>query len=252
MSPGLAEFRRYRDDVIARSQGIASVTRVFVGMGTCGIAAGAGDLYQALVTRLNAAGRDAQAVELVKVGCIGMCEQEALVDVQHPGRPRVTYGRVTPEMIPRIVEQDILGGEPVTEWVVGTITDESRPYHDLGFFSKQQRVVLQYCGFIDPEKVDDYIARGGYAALVKVLTGMTPEQVIEEVSKSGLRGRGGAGFPTGSKWRFARRSPGAKKYIVCNGDEGDPGAFMDRSVLEGDPHAVLEGMMITAYAIGAD
>jgi NADH:ubiquinone oxidoreductase subunit F (NADH-binding)/(2Fe-2S) ferredoxin len=181
-----------------------------------------------------------------------MCEQEALVDVQLPDQPRITYGKVTPDMVSRIVDQHVLGKSPVEEWVVGSIVDEARPYQDLGFFSKQRRMVLQNCGFIDPESIEDYIARDGYSALVKAFTCMSPDQVIEEVSRSGLRGRGGAGFPTGLKWRLTRASRADKKYIVCNGDEGDPGAFMDRSILEGDPHAVLEGMLLAAYAIGAD
>jgi NADH-quinone oxidoreductase subunit F len=216
-------------------------------MGTCGIAAGAEDLWNELKSQL-----DGTDVEMVRVGCIGMCEKEALVDVEIPGKGRFTYGNVTVDRVSRIVAEHVKVGAPIKEWLVGTVGAKDEPYKDLGFYSKQRRVVLQNCGFIDPERVEDYIRNGGYSALVKVFSGMTPDDVVNEVQKSGLRGRGGAGFPTGLKWKFAKQSAGPKKYIVCNGDEGDPGAFMDRSVLEGDPHAVLEGMMIAAYAIGAD
>jgi NADH-quinone oxidoreductase subunit F len=241
----LAEFIRYRDGVI--STPLPEKTRVYVGMGTCGIAAGAEDLWAELKSQL-----EGTAVEMVRVGCIGMCEKEALVDVEIPSKGRFTYGNVTKDMIERIVLEHIKGGTPITKWLIGTVGSKEAPYKDLGFYSKQRRVVLQNCGFIDPERVEDYIRNGGYGALIKALSTMSPDDVVSEVQKSGLRGRGGAGFPTGLKWKFARQSAGTKKYIVCNGDEGDPGAFMDRSVLEGDPHAVLEGMMIAAYAIGAD
>ena len=125
-------------------------------------------------------------------------------------------------------------------------------YSDMNFFKKQNRIALRNCGYINPEEIKDYIARGGYESLAKAVTEMTPEQVIEEVKSAGLRGRGGGGFPSGLKWDFARRAHGEKKYVICNADEGDPGAFMDRSILEGDPHSLIEGMAIAAYAIGAD
>ncbi|MEW6228765.1 MAG: NADH-quinone oxidoreductase subunit NuoF, partial [Bacillota bacterium] len=241
--------RELRKALTSRVRREDAPARVIVGMGTCGIAAGAGEVFEALQRELQEAG---VAATLERTGCIGMCEQEVLVDVVLVGSPRVTYGRVTPEMVERIVADHIVGGKPVAEWVVGEILDEARPYRDLPFYSKQHRVVLRNCGFIDPENIDEALVRGGYAALSKVLSEMAPDDVIEEVKKSGLRGRGGAGFPTGMKWQFTKKSAGERKFVVCNADEGDPGAFMDRSVLEGDPHAVLEGMTIAAYAIGAE
>ncbi len=159
------------------------------------------------------------------------------------------YGDVTPLKVPDIVSKHLVGGEPVEDWLILGDGIEGVESELIG---KQTRIVLRNCGVIDPESIDDYIATDGYAALRKVLAESTPTDVIETVKASGLRGRGGAGFSTGMKWQFAQGAPGDKKYIVCNADEGDPGAFMDRSVLEGDPHSVLEGMAICAYAIGAD
>ena len=188
---------------------------------------------------------------VVETGCHGMCEMGPVVVIYPEG---AFYCRVTPEDVAEIVEEHLYKGRIVTRLLYTVPEDmEKVPYYrDIPFYSKQHRVVLSNCGYIDPEKIEEYIARDGYMALGKALYEMTPEQVLEEVKKSGLRGRGGAGFPTGLKWEFARKATGDKKYIVCNADEGDPGAFMDRSTLEGDPHSVIEGMAIGAYAIGAD
>lgn len=193
----------------------------------------------------------ADEINVVQTGCHGFCENGPLVIVYPEG---TFYVRVKPEDVPEIVEEHLYKGRIVERLLYHEPTTGKKipTYHEIDFYKKQKRVVLAKCGAIDPEKIEEYIAMGGYEALAKVLTTMTPEQVIEEVKKSGLRGRGGAGFPTGMKWQFAHASKGDKKYIICNADEGDPGAFMDRSVLEGDPHAVLEGMAIGAYAIGAD
>ncbi len=222
--------------------------RIIVGMGTCGLAAGARDLYTFL--RREVARRRLDA-EVKPVGCIGMCENEVLVDVQLPGESRVTYGNMDVERARRVLEELLEGGRAVEEWVVGIIDDEAHPYRDLPFYRKQERFVLARSGFIDPNSIDDYLSREGYRALKRVLEEMGPEEVVEVIKTSGLRGRGGAGFPTGTKWELCRKAPGHPKYIICNADEGDPGAFMDRTILEGDPHAVLEGMVIGAYAIGA-
>jgi len=173
-----------------------------------------------------------------------MCYNEPLVEVLSPQQERTFYGKVTPDMVDRIINEHIIGGKPVTDWVI--LDKEIN-----GLLGKQKRIVLRNCGKIDPEFIDDYLAADGYKAIEKALTSMSPQEVIAEVTNSGLRGRGGAGFPTGIKWGFARKSPGTEKYIICNADEGDPGAFMDRSVLEGDPHSVIEGMLIAGYAIGA-
>ncbi len=212
-----------------------------VGLASCGVAAGGREVYDALSTKLSQSGVKA---ELKQTGCIGMCYNEVLVEVSSPDGGHVFYRHITTEKVNRMVEEHLIGGQPATEWVI--------PDEEIGnFLAKQRRIVLRNCGVIDPESIDDYLAAGGYKAIEKVLSSMSPQEVIDEVTKSGLRGRGGAGFPTGVKWNFARKSPGSQKYIICNADEGDPGAFMDRSVLESDPHSVLEGMLIASYAIGA-
>jgi NADH-quinone oxidoreductase subunit F len=180
-----------------------------------------------------------------------MCYREPLVEVRENGT-RVLYGEVTPERADEILARHVLGGEAIDEWVVYREgPGAERGGAELDFMAAQERIVLRNCGVIDPESIADYEAAGGYQALRKALTEMTPAQVIDEVKASGLRGRGGAGFPTGLKWSFAAGNAADAKYVVCNADEGDPGAFMDRSVLEGDPHSVLEGMIICARAIGA-
>ena len=211
---------------------------VSVGLATCGIAAGAEAVYARLVTSL-AERRLPTTVK--RVGCVGMCYNEPLIDITTKDGGHYRYGRVRAEDVERIVVQHLVGGEPVQELLVS----------EDGFFTRQVRIVLENCGLIDPESLDEYRARGGYEGLARALAEMTPQQVIEEVKASGLRGRGGAGFLTATKWSFAARERAPDKMLVCNGDEGDPGAFMDRSVLEGDPHRVLEGMAIGAYAIGA-
>ncbi|MFC2021292.1 NADH-quinone oxidoreductase subunit F, partial [Chloroflexota bacterium] len=182
-------------------------------------------------------------------GCHGCCEQGPIVIVEPEG---IFYAQVKVSDVPEIVENHLKNNQPVQRlFYKDPNTKEAiAHYRDIPFYSKQQRVILRNCGHINPEEIDDYISVGGYQALKKAMK-MTPNEVIEEVKKAGLRGRGGAGFPTGQKWDFCRRAPGDQKYMVCNADEGDPGAFMDRSALEADPHSVLEGMTIAAYAIGA-
>jgi NADH-quinone oxidoreductase subunit F len=214
---------------------------VRVGMASCGIAAGARKVFDALTVKLPALGT---RIELKKTGCMGMCYNEPLVEVVSPVGQSTLYIRVTPESVERIINEHIIGGWPVNELAISHVEWDS-------LMGKQKRIVLRNCGVIDPENIDDYIAAGGYEALRKALTTMTPEDVINEVLKAGLRGRGGAGFPTDVKWSLARKAAGNPKYIVCNADEGDPGAFMNRNVLESDPHAVLEGMLIAGYTIGA-
>ncbi len=223
-----------------------SVAQVTVGLSSCGIAAGAAEVMTALEREIAARKLD---VRLRRTGCVGMCYNEPIVDVDMPGQGRQTYGGVTAEQVGRIVEEHLVGGKPVDEWLVRA---EGRDLPDEAYYDQQVRLVLRNAGRIDPESIDEYIETGGYAALEKALTSMTPDDVIEQVKESGLRGRGGAGFPTGVKWGLAKKSPGEKKYVIVNADEGDPGAFMDRSILEGDPHSVLEGLAIAAFAIGAD
>ncbi|MBQ7536329.1 MAG: NADH-quinone oxidoreductase subunit NuoF [Stomatobaculum sp.] len=191
-------------------------------------------------------------VAVVQTGCFGLCENGPVMIVYPEGS---FYARVTPEDIPEIVSEHLLKGRIVTRLLYQESVDEEnntiKSLDNTPFYKKQKRVALRNCGIINPEIIDEYIAVDGYQALGKVLTEMKPQDVIDVLSKSGLRGRGGAGFPTGTKWSFAAAQPGPEKYVCCNADEGDPGAFMDRSVLEGDPHVVLEAMTIAGYAIGA-
>ena len=216
--------------------------KVVVGQGSCGIATGAkktSDEFQRIVAEKNLSN-----VVIDKTGCIGTCYLEPIVDVYNDeGALEARYVKCTTDKVERIVEEHLMGGKPVEEYVI--------PAEDEAFLSQQQRIVLRNCGQINPEKIEEYIATGGYEAARKVITSMTPDEVIEEIKVSGLRGRGGAGFPTWLKWNAIKSNKGAQKYMVCNADEGDPGAFMDRSVLEGDPHSLLEGMIIGGFAAGA-
>jgi len=224
--------------------------RVVVGMATCGQSAGARRVMETLKKDVAELGLD--NVNVAVTGCVGMCTYEPILEVLETGKKKVTYIRMDPEKTARVVKEHLQGGKPVLDYTVGhDHAGNLKNLEDLQFYAKQERIVLRNCGTIDPENIHEYIARDGYAALRKALLEMTPETVIDEMKKSGLRGRGGAGFPTGLKWGFAAPNKADQKYIICNADEGDPGAFMDRSVLEGDPHAVLEAMAIGGYAIGA-
>ena len=215
--------------------------KIIVGEGSCGIAAGAGKVYDELRALLQP-GED---ITLGVTGCIGMCFLEPIVDIRNEKKELVRrLVHVRPEDAETIV--DALRSGDLSRLDGLTIQDE-----DAAFLSAQPRIALRRCGVIDPTSIDEYLAEGGYEALKKVLTTMTPEQVIEEIKISGLAGRGGAGFPTWFKWNAARQSEGEEKYLICNADEGDPGAFMDRAVIESDPHDLIEGMLIAAYAIGA-
>ncbi len=223
----------------------AEKRKLVIGYGSCGIAAGANKVYDRLKELLKSENID---MEISETGCIGMCFREVLVEIREPDGNSYIYGDVTPDRVDKIVESHIKNNTPIKEWIVKSNVVEGS---ENKFFSKQKRIVLRNCGEINPESIDEYLNRDGYKALEKVLKELTPEDVIDKIFRSGLRGRGGAGFPTGLKWRFTRQSNDPIKYVVCNADEGDPGAFMDRSVLEGDPHSVLEGLTIAAYAIGA-
>lgn len=222
--------------------------KVIVGMGTCGLSAGAQEVYNKIEEFHRKNGGD---FELTRAGCIGMCYVEPLVEVRE-GDSRVIYGEVEPESVEELLEEHIKNGKVIKEKVVlelGTEEEAAGPQSD--FYNLQTRIVLRNCGTINPEKIGEYEEAGGYQGLKKALLEMEPDQIIEEVTESGLRGRGGGGFPTGFKWSLAARNESDMKYVICNADEGDPGAFMDRSVLEGDPHSVLEGMIICGKAIGA-
>ncbi|MCI8587272.1 MAG: NADH-quinone oxidoreductase subunit F, partial [Clostridia bacterium] len=194
--------------------------------------------------------KNIENVRVIMTGCFGLCSKGPIVII----RPEETfYAHVKPEDCEEIIQSHICEGKKVERLLCkdinGTIVSK---LDDLNFYKKQKRIALKNCGLIDPENIDEYIAFDGYKALEEVLTKMTSEEVIDAITKSGLRGRGGAGFPTGKKWSFAKQEENEQKYIVCNADEGDPGAFMDRSILEGDPHCVLEAMAIAGYAIGAN
>lgn len=249
----MMDFKEMRRQAISQSEAMlaGSKPRVLIGTGTCGTAAGADDILKTLHEELDKNGLEA---DIVQVGCIGLCYAEPLIEIIKPGRPSVFYGNLTPELMSEIVRDYLVGNNPRPDLALGTRgegTLQGIPrLFDLPVLKPQVRIALRNCGNIDPADINQYIAEGGYAGLAKALK-MDQQQVIEEVKKSGLRGRGGAGFSTGLKWQFCHDAPGTQKYIICNADEGDPGAFMDRAVLEGDPHAVLEGMLIGAYAIGA-
>ena len=226
-------------------------SHVLVCGGTGCSSSGSAKLIERFEEQLKEKGLDKE-VKVVRTGCFGLCEAGPVVIVYPEG---TFYSRVKVEDVDEIVSEHLLKGRKVQHLVyVDHKTHESsvqKSLNEIGFYKQQKRVALRNCGVIDPENIDEYIAFDGYQALAKALTEMTPEQVIQEVLDSGLRGRGGAGFPTGKKWQFARASKAENKYFVCNADEGDPGAFMDRSLLEGDPHAILEAMAIGGYAIGA-
>ena len=214
--------------------------KVVIGQGSCGVATGARKTAAEFEKQIAEKNLD---VKIDITGCVGTCYLEPIVDVYEDSGKMTRYVKVQPENVAEIVDSHLAGGKPAENV---EISDE-----DKEFINKQHRVVLRNCGLINPEKIEEYTAVGGYKAAEKAVTQMTPDEVIEEIKISGLRGRGGAGFPTWFKWNAAKSSPGKEKYIVCNADEGDPGAFMDRSVLEGDPHSLLEGMIIGGYAMGA-
>ena len=243
------------EDKIAVLRG-EKVTRplIRVGAGTCGCGAGADKTRNILRNHLA---EKKIAADVMEVGCIGLCSEEPIVDIQLPNRARVYFRQVTPDKIIHLVDE-VLAGRIPRDLVLGQmVINGYEPWanvltmENLPFFAKQTRLVLRNCGLINPHSIEEYVARGGYAGLYKALQTMTPEEVCALVEASGLRGRGGGGFPTGTKWRFARQTKADVKYLICNADEGDPGAFMDRALIEGDPFRVLEGMTIAAYAIGS-
>ena len=241
--------------------------QVLVGIATCALAAGARDAMDAAKAALN--GND--GVTLGQVGCVGCCSVEPLMEVRKPGEPPRLYVNVDAGRAAEIIRRDVMGGQPIPEWQIEAIEGLGTPakgaatgaqdsevidrftrdWRRLDYFNRQTRICLRNVGRVDPENIDDYLTVGGYAALAKCLGELSPQEVIDIIKAAGLRGRGGAGFPTGLKWQFTHNAPGETKYVVCNADEGDPGAFMDRSTLEGDPHSVVEALAICAYAIGA-
>ncbi len=235
--------------------------RVIVCAGTGCVASGAYKIFQALVEQVRAAGlpvitefrpeEEGGVVRLNKSGCQGFCQMGPLVTVLPEN---LLYNKVRKEDVTEIVSETLVAGRPVERllYVDAATKKRCRGVEEIPFYQRQQRFVLRSCGTVDPESIEEYVYHGGYAAAKKAFLQMTPEQICQEITRSGLRGRGGGGFPTGRKWEAARSQPEGKKYVICNADEGDPGAFMNRSVMEGNPHSVLEGLMIAARAIGAD
>ncbi|MCB2146817.1 MAG: 4Fe-4S binding protein [Deltaproteobacteria bacterium] len=240
--------------------------KVNIGMASCGIAAGA----RASFDKAEAAFSGDDGITICQTGCIGFCEQEPLVEILADGKPRVMYKNITEEKIVDAIEDYRQGLFEKKKWILGQMRKplgimedgtenpvakvsphEGIPFlEEIPFYSKQVKIALRNCGYIDPDTIDEYIARGGYSALLKALKKMKAKEIIDEVKASGLRGRGGGGFPTGIKWATCAKHDG-ERSIICNADEGDPGAYMDRSILEGDPHSVIEGMLIAAVAIGS-
>ena len=242
--------------------------KVLIGSASCGLAAGAEDVESAALAAIGELGIDA---DVSRTGCIGFCDREPIVDLRLPSGPRLSFEKMTPGKVKNLLESYATGKDLSPKHALCRFQSEEhveaddvhsyplsangvsaiREWTEVDFYGKQQRVILRNCGSIDPLNIEEAIARGAYRGAQHVLTSKTPDEVIDQVLESGLRGRGGGGFPTGKKWQTARDTESEMKYVICNADEGDPGAFMDRSVLEGDPHAVLEGMLIGAYAIGA-
>ena len=222
-----------------------SKTTVIVGLGSCGLAAGAGKTYEEF-QRIKQA--DKLDFEIKKTSCVGMCFREPLVEIIDEGG-KFLYGNVDATRVDEIIEKHIKNFSPIPEFI---ISSEKYKSPDAIFLEEQTKITLRNCGHIDPESIEEYEARQGYQALRKISNAnMQPDKVIQNILDSGIRGRGGGGFPTGMKWKFARNYQSEQKFVICNADEGDPGAFMDRSILEGDPHSVIEGMIICGYAIGA-
>ena len=225
---------------------------VRVGTALCGLAAGAGATAEAFRRELSAQGIDGTVSE---VGCMGLCYAEPLVDIKTPAGPRIFYSNMTPDQVPHLVQSSLVTGQPIMGLAIATLGAEHWPelpeLPDLPMMKGQVRIALRNAGHIDPTDLHQYIAAGGYAALDRALSEMTPQEVQEQVVVSGLRGRGGAAFSTGTKWRFLMGSPGPVKYVLCNCEEGDPGAFNDKGILESDPHMLIEGMILAGYATGA-
>ncbi|MBU1537176.1 NADH-quinone oxidoreductase subunit F, partial [Myxococcota bacterium] len=226
------------------AQATPSRPKLIVGLGTCGIAAGAEKVYNLFKNKLEAAGSD---VELSITGCNGMCHNEPIAEFVDAQGNTFLYGALSEKKAELVFDKHIVGGTPMDKFLLHCDDDSTGPGK---FNAKQRKIVLRNCGVINPESLEEYLAVSGYEGLKKAME-KGPDWIVQEVKDSGLRGRGGAGFSTGMKWMFTQKAVGEKKYIICNADEGDPGAFMDRSVLESDPHSVLEGMAVCAFATGA-
>lgn len=241
-------------------------TKVIIGMASCGIAAGGKAAFEKAIQEFP----EGNGIKIAQTGCLGFCEKEPLVEIAGKGKPRVIYNNITEDRIADVVNGYLENDFKKTKWILGQLRDprslletniknpldavdplEGIPFlEDIPFYNTQVKVAMRNCGYIDPDCIEEYIARGGYFPFFRTLFDLQPEEIIETIKQSGLRGRGGGGFPTGIKWATCAKQKG-EKYIICNADEGDPGAYMDRSILEGDPHSVIEGMLIAGVAIGS-
>lgn len=226
----------------------------YIGAGTCGLGAGAGKTKEVIVAYCK---EKSINPEFIETGCIGLCSAEPIIDIKLPGKARVSFSNVTKEKVEDLLNTVIAEDKIPTDDILGQYSNDGDEWgnvpfiNDHPFFAPQKRLVLENCGIINPENIEAYIVTGGYRAMADVISQKTPEEVCAYIAESGLRGRGGGGFPTGKKWQLALNTPSDQKYFVCNADEGDPGAFMDRAVIEGDPHRLIEGLAIASYAIGA-
>jgi len=241
----LANLKELKESALNKMNKLNSENgyRILVGMATCGIAAGAKPILKTVKEYLVSSGL--KNAEVLMTGCIGVCRLEPIIEIINPDGSKVTYVNMTSDKALEVIDEHVANGKPLEKYSMDSVEANN-------FFGKQVRIAMKNCGIINPEDVREYIAKDGYKALGKALTEMTPQEVVDTVKASKLRGRGGAGFPTGLKWQFAKNSVNDQKYVCCNADEGDPGAFMDRSVLEGDPHALIEAMAIAGYAIGSN
>ena len=250
----MPSFEELLQEAQRRLQELEAGDRPWIRIGTavCGEAAGASSVVEAFRAELE---RRGIAANVSPVGCLGLCYAEPLVDIKKPGKPRIFYRNVTPELVPALVDSYLAGDDPRPDLALGSLGDEQVEgiprLDDLPMWNRQVRIALRNCGHIDPLDIHQYIARGGYAALNRAVNEMQPEDVIQQMQASGLRGRGGAAFPTGTKWSFLARSPGSLKYILCNAEEGDPGAYNDKGILESDPHSLIEGTILAGYATAA-
>ncbi len=252
---GVTRTAEHREHMERLRREDVTVPTIYVGTGTCGLGAGAGKVLKAIKAHL--ADKRIKA-EIVEVGCVGLCAFEPVMDVQVPGRHRVSFMEVTEENAGKIIDAMLAGQVPEENLIGQFRSSKTQAWDNVAyldehpFFKPQLRWVLEHSGIIEPTSIEEYIARGGYLTLLKAVRTWTREEICDIIEKSGLRGRGGGGFPTGKKWKFALKEASDQKYLICNADEGDPGAFMDRALIESDPHRLLEGMMLAAYAIGAN
>ena len=252
VTPMTQAYASLKERALEHQRVLDAKPRVRVGTAMCGMAAGAAAVAEAFRRELTSHDVDGTVSE---VGCLGLCYAEPLVDIQSPGGPRIFYPNVTPDQAGELAQSHLVAGQPLMRRAMAAKGDDLGPglpaLQDLDMMRGQVRIALRNAGHIDPKDLYQYVAEGGYGALDRALSEMTPQEVQEQVAASGLRGRGGAAFPTGTKWRFLMGSPGPVKYILCNCEEGDPGAFNDKGILESDPHTLIEGMILAGYATGA-